>query len=158
MPVLYSSQRTAVRGFTLLEMLVVMVLIGLVTGVVFPTLSNWFDTLVVRSELSQVQSQLRRLPAWASLAHQRVRIGPPESSREAGVGPASYLAVGVPEGWSLHANWALESGQWVVHGSGLCEAGTLVLRQRARQRSYSAALLGAGCEMTFAELPQGGTL
>jgi general secretion pathway protein G len=142
------------RGFTLLEMLVVMVLIGMVTGVVFPALSKWFDTLVVRSELSQVQSQLRRLPAWAGLAHQTVLLQAQTSfAGSKGSAPdVGYLAQGLPAGWQLQAGWQLVTGQWVMHASGLCEAGQLVLLQVARQRSYRASLLGSGCEMAFAEV------
>ena len=148
------------RGFTLLEMLVVMVLIGMVTGVVFPALSKWFDTLVVRSELSQVQSQLRRLPAWAGLAHQTVLLqaqaGGLDSQSSAGSKGSApdvvYLAQGLPTGWQLQAGWKLVAGQWVMHASGLCEAGQLVLLQVAKQRSYRASLMGSGCEMAFAEV------
>ena len=142
------------RGFTLLEMLVVMVLIGMVTGVVFPALSKWFDTLVVRSELSQVQSQLRRLPAWAGLAHQTVLLqAQAGSARSKDSAPdVGYLAQGLPTGWQLQAGWQLVAGQWVMHASGLCEAGQLVLLQVAKQRSYRASLMGSGCEMAFAEV------
>ncbi len=139
------------RGFTLLEMLVVMVLIGMVTGVVFPSLSKWFDTLVVRSELSQVQSQLRRLPAWAGLAHQTVLLQ--AQAGAAANGP--YLAQGLPADWKLQAGWQLVAGQWVMHASGLCEAGQLELVQVAKRRSYRASLLGSGCEMAFAEVAAG---
>ncbi len=144
--------RSTGRGFTLLELLVVMVLMGMMTGVVFVSLSRWFDSLVVRSEWSQVQGQLRKLPVWAALAQQRVELSAP--ARSAGQAEG-FTAMGAPPQWRMHNGWRVESGRWLMYSSGVCEAGSVVLHQIQRNRRFVAQLKAGSCLVEFAPLADG---
>jgi prepilin-type N-terminal cleavage/methylation domain-containing protein len=153
--VAYRAQRhsSRARGFTLLELLVVMVLMGMMTGVVFVSLSRWFDSLVVRSEWSQVQGQLRKLPVWSALAQQRVELSAPAPAAAAQEG---FTVMGAPPLWRLQSGWRVESGRWRMHSSGVCEAGVVVLHQIQRNRRFEAQLQAGSCRVEFAPVAQTG--
>ena len=151
----YRAQRRRPRakGFTLIELLVVMVLMGMMTGVVFVSLSRWFDALVVRSEWSQVQGQLRMLPVWSALAQQRVELSAPVPG---GAVVEGFTVAGAPPLWRLQSGWRVESGRWRMHSSGVCEAGGVVLHQIQRNRRFEAQLQAGDCRVEFAPVAQTG--
>jgi general secretion pathway protein H len=54
-----------VRGITLIEMLVVLVVIGLAASVVGPAVSRRFDTITLQTTATELAAQLRRAQAVA---------------------------------------------------------------------------------------------
>lgn len=77
-------------GFTLLELLVVMALIGLLSGIVAPRLWQWVDGAQHRAALDTIQSTLQNLPSQTFFAGQGRTI---VSAQDAGLS--------LPEGWRL---------------------------------------------------------
>ena len=56
------------RGFTLLELLVVLTLLGLAAGVVAPRASRWLDAAAERGWKADLKAQIEGLPIRAFLA------------------------------------------------------------------------------------------
>ena len=73
----FSCNRTASRGFTLLEMLVVMVIIGLLAGLVGPRLFGKVDT----SKVQTAQVQIKMLES--ALLIMRLDVGSPPNAESA---------------------------------------------------------------------------
>lgn len=49
------------NGFTLLELLIVLLILGLVSGLIFPRLSNIYDNIVIMYEKEDILAQLNSL-------------------------------------------------------------------------------------------------
>jgi prepilin-type N-terminal cleavage/methylation domain-containing protein len=63
-----SREHPLARGFTLLELLVVMALVATVTGLVVPAAQRGLDAAQARTQANDIQAQLASLPV---LAYQR---------------------------------------------------------------------------------------
>ncbi len=95
------GSRTAWRGFTLLELLMVLALVALVTGLVAPRALAWLEGARERAELDRLHSRLAVQPLLAFHAGQaRVFAGPPAD-------------------WPVPAGWRLEFAgplRWEANG------------------------------------------
>jgi general secretion pathway protein G len=103
------------RGFTLLELLIVMALLALMSALVAPRLGNWVESSARRDGISSVRQQIESWPQQAFLAGQAMAWPP--------VPPASDPGLLLPEGWRLSAEPALR-----VASNGMNEAAVLELR------------------------------
>lgn len=99
----------AVAGFTLLELVVVLALLGLATALVAPA---GFRTIDTWRRASEVDTALGSLAALGAHAHQQGRA----TRLDAGVVPAGTLA-DLPEGWTVTLNAPLQ-----VQANGACTA------------------------------------
>lgn len=107
------------RGFTLLEMLVVMAIIGLLASLVGPSMLRGVDAWRRAAQIDALVEQIRGLPAQA-----RARRKPIPISQEALEGEAPPLTIA--EGWSLKVDQP-----WSVRATGLCDGGRIeVLNDR----------------------------
>lgn len=100
------------QGFTLLELLVVLVLIGLVAGTVGPNFFEAAQRMAGRNEEQQIRQQLNGLPLVA--LHQGERL---EINKQG----APFT---LPEGWQLVAEQPV-----VYQANGVCRGGQAELRQ-----------------------------
>lgn len=132
------SARPVAQGFTLLEMLVVMVLLGFVTSLALPAMQRWHDATQLRSRTAVIVDALRvaALKAAASrrtlvmdersfkpargLADAAARAPAPGASTNAPTD--NHLEVELPPGWT--ATRVLEAR---FLGNGLCQPGSAVL-------------------------------
>lgn len=98
------------RGFTLLELLIVLALIGLVAAVVVPGLARTYDAIVGSGERADVVRALEGVPLQVRASGEPLAIEPSDT-----VAFAALLAL--PEGWSAVLEAPLR-----VERSGLCHA------------------------------------
>lgn len=105
------------RGFTLLELVVVLAILGLVAALAAPALLRGIDSWQRKAQLDALVEQVRGLPAHARQHGRALRID------DALLASAdSPLAPG--PGWTLAA-----PVPWTVRPSGVCDAGELEVGQ-----------------------------
>jgi len=108
-------------GYTLLELLVVLSILGLVTALAAPPLIRTVSTWQRQSDIDSVMEQVRGLPMRARSGGRTMVID--DASLQ---GTESPLRA--PDGWSLSA-----TVPWVIHSNGVCEPGELMLRRDERE-------------------------
>ena len=121
-------------GFTLLEMLMVMLLLGLLMGVTFPRMQAWYTGLAARQEAAAVLAQLRQLPARAASQRKDLALA------------QGLASVAMPANWRL-----VQPGGVVFLASGLCLGGEAVFAVAAPVAGGSAGLVPAAQPTPTAE-------
>lgn len=104
------------RGFTLIEALVSLVLLGLMAGFVFPKMSRWYEAIADRQSLAELRTQLKQLSAVAVLTGRDLTLE--QAVGETSVLPAGYR-IDLPVGWRV-----LDAGRLRFLRSGLCQEGS----------------------------------
>jgi len=115
------------RGFTLLEMIVVLGILGLATAMVVPSLLRGIDTWRRQAELDALLDQLRALPGNAR-----------GSGRSIVISKASLASQAPP----LHvgADWVLQvPATWRVHANGVCDGGKVSIGNAYGTRTVDVA-------------------
>lgn len=125
------------RGFSLLELLVVLALIGMLTAVVAPRLQRTYDAIAGSGEREEVHRQLQRLPLLARGAGERIEVA-------VGADAALAARIALPEGWSVRL---LEPVR--VEASGACHSARL--RVEGRGVSEDVVLAAPDCRVRDAE-------
>lgn len=88
------------RGFTLLEMLVVLVLISVIAGLTLPRLSRLYDSTLYSFDRAQVMGRIEGLGLQALQQGSGISLGGGADSD----GKLPLLPVALPEGWHMSAN------------------------------------------------------
>lgn len=121
-----TKRRSRRGGFTLLELLIVLALLGLATAVAFPNLERLYVAATRTSERDHVLDQVAALGREAMLRGRAyVVFG---NARAPGADEAARYAeyetyvVDVPDGWRLELDRPL-----VVRANGVCLGGALTL-------------------------------
>lgn len=120
----------AVAGFTLLEMVVVLAIMGLVIGVaavrVFTLVTSWRE----RTTLESIEQQFAHLPVLARQRGQDIVLPPPrpDAADAAASTPPEPPALRLPHDWMVHFSQPLR-----VRSSGLCEGTRIVVQHGARR-------------------------
>jgi prepilin-type N-terminal cleavage/methylation domain-containing protein len=151
-----STERRRAAGFTLLEMVVVLAIMALVTGVaavrVFSLISSWRE----RAQLESIEQQIVRLPMLARQRGNDIVLPPPTTSTAdpATTSSADDVVVAValaaepppldlPYGWEVHFDQPLR-----VRGSGLCEGARIELVHGDRR--YARMVTPPFCQLVDA--------
>lgn len=127
-------------GFTLIEMVVVMTLIGLMAGIALPAMQRWFDSISARAQLSEVSIQFQQLASRAALLSQTVVLNKASWREKMSDGEA---ALALPEGWSITSATPV-----TFFHSGICDGG-LVDLLGPQQRKVQLQIARASCDVSF---------
>ena len=111
-------------GFTLLELMVVLVLLGLLTGVAVPNLQRLFASVSFSTERAHILDQFEVLGREA-LAHGRAYVVFDQAAEpDAAAAYADFepRAIDLPDAWRFRLDRPL-----VVRANGFCRGGELTL-------------------------------
>jgi prepilin-type N-terminal cleavage/methylation domain-containing protein len=104
-----------VRGFTLLEMIVVLAILGLATALVAPSAIRGIDSWRRQSEVDSLLDQIRALPGEARGRGRAITLS--DATLKDGTSPLKVAAewkVGVPTPWSVSANGVCAGGEVTI--------------------------------------------
>lgn len=108
------------HGYTLLELVVVLAIMGLVTAMVVPSTIRGIDSWRRQAVVDAVMDQVRGLPMRARSSGRPIEI-----SNQALKDAEPPLAIN--EGWTLTT-----PASWTVQANGVCQGGVLEIRGPAR--------------------------
>lgn len=114
-------------GFTLLEMIVVLAIMGLATAMVAPSMVRGIDSWRRQSVIDSLLDQIRALPGTA-----RARGRPVEISNASLAGNAPPLQV--PGDWTLSV-----PADWQVNANGVCNGGKVEIGNALGTRTIRVA-------------------
>lgn len=148
-----AAANTAQAGFTLLEIVVVMVLLGMITSLTLPAMQRWHDSLLAQSEASAVVEALQAAAFSAGASKRTLQLdaasfspGDAIALRPTPLGQ-TRAQVSLPAGWSIS-----RISPAVFRADGLCEPGLVALKT-----SHEARLLvsinGPICRISWAPDP-----
>lgn len=106
-----------VKGFTLIEMMAALTLIGLIAGLMLPNFQRWHDSTQHRVHAGAIGMQLQKLYVRAALMGQEFELTAQNASTLLADGQA---ALQLPAGWKIADQQRLK-----VHASGYCSAATI---------------------------------
>ena len=132
------------HGFTLLELMVVMVLLGLLAGLTLPALNRWYASLQSRSEAMTVMETLRAQSFRAGALRRDLRLTERSFDPRAQAAKEPDLAlVPLPEGWELR-----RVVNMTFRGSGLCGDGLVALKS-ASGSDLLIVIQGPACQFSW---------
>lgn len=105
------------RGFTLIEMLAALTLMGLMAGLMLPNLQRWHNNTQQRVTASAIGIQLQKLHVRAALMGQEFELSAQTANQILADGQP---ALALPMGWRVADQQHLR-----IHASGYCGAGKI---------------------------------
>lgn len=140
LPVPDACQHGEGAGFTLIEMLAVLTLVGLMSAVTLPAMQRWFDSVSQRAQVSEIAVQFQKLGARAALLAQTVEVGKSTwRDRLADGEPALAL----PEGWAVAGDGVVKYYQ-----SGVCGGGSIEL-SGPQEKSVRLQIAPVSCDVSL---------
>lgn len=122
------SRSGSQRGFTLLELLVVVVLIGLIAGIVAPRFIGFGERLTLKNQLLEVRQRVNGLPLAALRGGRQLRID------------SDGAPLSLPDGWRVTSRTSV-----LYQGNGSCLGGEIEV-WRGSQREARVTLLPPLCQ------------
>lgn len=139
MPTLESCRRNRffrplpAPGFSLLELLVVLALIGMLSALVAPNLQRTYSAIAGSGERAEVRRQLERLPLQARAGGERILIDADDSV-------ALSARLQLPEGWVVQPLDPLR-----IESSGVCHPARIQVMGRGT--SEAVLLTSPACQV-----------
>jgi len=107
----HSKVSTANNGFSLIEMIVVLVLLGLVSGMAVPRLTKLFDSLQTQNQINDIKNTIQGAPLDAYINGHSLNLS--EYLQQSAV---------VPDGWELAFPQPI-----LIKANGICLGGDMRL-------------------------------
>ena len=107
-------------GFTLIEIVVVLLVLGLVSGIAIPRLTALFDSLQTKNQLAEIHQTIRSAPLEAYLAGKSLDLS--EHLVESKV---------IPSGWTFSFPEPV-----IVKANGVCQGGEIHLQMDSIIRHF----------------------
>lgn len=102
-------------GFTLLEMIVVLAILGLATALVAPSAIRGIDSWSRQAELDSLRDQVRALPGNARATGKAIVLSDATlKGKDPPLRIAGEWTLGVPSPWKVNANGVCEGGDLVI--------------------------------------------
>jgi prepilin-type N-terminal cleavage/methylation domain-containing protein len=114
------SELQPARGFTLIEMMAALTLIGLIAGLMLPNFQRWHDSTQQRVTAGSIGMQLQKLHVRAALMGQEFELTTQNANTLLADGQA---ALQLPAGWKIADQQRLK-----IHASGYCTSATIDFR------------------------------
>lgn len=127
-----ARNRGKARGFTLLEILVVLAIAGLLAGVVLPQLQKMAASVETSNQRADIRAAIEGLGYRAYVSGKAIQLASVESSGGDGSND-SKMAIRVPAGWRVHALQPVDYAE-----NGVCSGGRIVITNPARVREAFA--------------------
>lgn len=131
-------------GFTLMEALIALSILGFVAAVAVPQLSNRLDSAFSDADLAQIVSSARMLPVRLAILGTELKLD--TATARTALADAK-LPLDLPPRWSLEVEKAPVFGR-----SGSCEEGTLVLTEPIAGQRWRLQFARISCELTITSL------
>jgi prepilin-type N-terminal cleavage/methylation domain-containing protein len=113
-------------GFTLLELLVVLVITGLVAGIVAPNIMRRMDTMGLAFEQRAIEAQIETLPRRIRMLGKVMQLDTAALHSDLGDGAP---AINVPLGWQVQLPTAIQFAS-----NGTCSGGTVTVQPPASSK------------------------
>lgn len=133
------------EGFTLIEVVIALSIIGLVTAVAVPAMARKVDAAFRSADLSLIQARLRLLPARTATLGVELTLNTQTLSQRL---PDGHLPIDMPIGWSITAGTPPPK---LGRGS-TCTEGVLLLKSPEPVQLWQIRLSNIGCEPQMSAL------
>lgn len=134
-------------GFTLLEVLLALAVIGFVMAIAVPQLARRLDGAFADAELAQTRSSARSLPVRVALLGVELRLDQAALSRAL---PDGRPPLDLPVRWTATVEKAP-----VFSRIGSCETGALLLAEPDTGRRWQLSFARVTCEVSLTPLDPG---
>ena len=145
-PTDYGHKNAGSFGFTLIEMTVVIVLLGLISAVVLPNFNRWFGSTQQRVDGSRIAMQVQNLLARAAILNQSVLV---DSKTVRQMLVDGKPALDLPAGWRIK-----DEDKLIVNGSGYCSPASITFISADKQLVI-IEVKDLQCNVTFTVRPVG---
>ncbi|WP_269631610.1 type II secretion system protein [Pelomonas sp. BJYL3] len=133
---------SASRGFTLLEVVIALSIIGLLTAVAVPALAKRLESAFESADLAQVRSSAELLSTRLATLGVELRL---DAKSQARLLPDGRPPLDLPPGWTLDSKAPPVFGRL-----GACEPGEVQIRDPRSQRQWRLQFAAISCTASFA--------
>jgi prepilin-type N-terminal cleavage/methylation domain-containing protein len=131
------------RGFTLIEMLASITLMGLMAGLLLPNFQRWAQRTQQKVDASAILMQLQKLQVRAALLGQDIDLDEKTASLALADGqPVLQL----PQGWRLMPNQT----PWRMYASGSCDNAKIRIANAEQRLEFETRQ--ANCDISYKPL------